>query len=164
MEKTGNGRGLEQLKKEYEKLQKNEKLPSFKEMNEEFYIEKIAENETDMLIREIRRMVGDKCANYMRFIENLLNPVNAPMFVFTIIKIMSPEDKRTLSEVYKKLMQNEVKFIERDLEYNEQKEAEFIIESFNMWQGIKKDMAKIFEKIEKSHETKPEENNKGYFG
>ncbi len=164
MEKTGNGIGLEQLKKEYEKLQKKEKLPGFKEMNEEFYIEKIAESETDMLIREIRRMIGDKCANYMRFIENILNPVNAPMFVFQILKIISQEDKKNLSEVYKKLMQNEIKFIERDLDYNEQKEAEFVKESFKMWQEIKKDIIPIFEKIERNQVIKPEDNNKGYFG
>lgn len=164
MEKTGRGMGLEQLKKEYEKLQKKEKLPNFNEMNEEFSIEKIAETETDMLIREIRRMIGDKCANYMRFIESLLNPVNAPIFVFQILKIISQEDKKNLSEVYKKLMQNEIKLIERDLDYNEQKEAEFVKESFSMWQGIKKDIIPIFEKIEKDKVIKPEDNNKGYFG
>ena len=156
--------GLEVLKKEYEELQKKQKLPSFKEMNEDFYIEKIAENETDMLIREIRRMVGDRLANYMRLIENLLNPVNVPMFVFTILKMIGPEEKKKLSEVYKKLVQNEIKFVERDLEFDEDKEAEFIKGSYKLWQEIKKELAGIFEKVEKHQDNKAEENNKGYFG
>jgi len=162
MEKTGIG--LENLKKEYEKLEKKQKLPSFKEMNEDFYIEKIAENETDMLIREVRRMVGDRLANYMRLIENLLNPVNVPMFVFSILKMIGPEEKKKLSEIYKKLVQNEIKFVERDLEFDEAKEAEFIRNSCNLWQGIKKELAGIFEKVEKNQGSKAEENNKGYFG
>lgn len=156
--------GLEQLKKDYLALHKKYRLPSFQEMNEDFYIEKIAENETDILIREIRKMVGDRLVNYMRFIENLLNPVNVPMFVFSIIKLMGPEEKNKLSEIYKKLIKNEIKFVERDLEFEEAKEAEFIRESYELWQGIKKELAKIFEKVEKGWGTKTEENSKGYFG
>jgi hypothetical protein len=162
MEKTG--KRLEVLKKEYLKLQKKHNLPSFEEMNEDFYIEKIAENETDMLIREIRRMVGDRLVNYMRLIENLLNPVNVPMFVFTILKMIGSEEKNKLTEVYKKLVQNEIKFVERDLEFDEAKEAEFIKNSYKLWQGIKKELAGIFEKVEKHQGSKAEENNKGYFG
>lgn len=162
MEKSG--MGLENLKKEYEKLRKRQKLPSFQEMNEDFYIEKIAENETDMLIREVRRMVGDRLANYMRFIENLLNPVNVPMFVFSIIKLIGQEEKKKLPEIYKKLIQNEIKFVERDLEFDEAREAEFIMESYELWQEIKKDLADIFEKVEKNWGNKTEESSRGYFG
>ena len=46
---------LEELKKKYEKLQKQYSLPSFEKLNEEFDIEKIAENETDFLLREVRK-------------------------------------------------------------------------------------------------------------
>src|SRR3989338_7156200 len=92
MEKPG--MGLEKLKREYERLEKKHKLPSFRELNEDFHIEKIAESETDILIREVRKFVGDRLANYMRFVENLLNPVNAPMFIFSFIKLMEPEDKK----------------------------------------------------------------------
>jgi len=156
--------GLENLKEEYKKIQEKYRMPSFEEMNKDFYIEKIAENETDILIREVRRMVGDRLSNYMRLIENLLNPVNVPMFVFTILKMIGPEEKKKLSEIYKKLVQNEIKFVERDLEFDEVKEAEFIINSYKLWQDIKKELAGIFEKVEKNPEIKADENSKGYFG
>ncbi len=155
--------GLEKLKIEYLELHKKHGLPSFKEMNEDFYIEKIAENETDILIREVRRMVGDRLANYMRFIENLLNPVNVPMFVFSVIKLIGVEEKNKLQEIYKKLIQNEIKFVERDLEFEENKEAEFIRQSYELWQEIKKELANILEKVDKNWGTKTEESSKGYF-
>ncbi|MDP3992396.1 MAG: hypothetical protein U1B79_00470 [Candidatus Pacearchaeota archaeon] len=162
MEKTG--MGLEQLKIEYLVLHKKYDLPSFKEMNEDFYIEKIAENETEMLMREVRRMVGDRLANYMRFIENLLNPVNVPMFVFSIIKLIGADEKKKLQEIYKKLIKNEIKFVERDLEFDEAKEAEFIKGSYGLWQEMKKEISGVFEMVDKNWETKTEENSKGYFG
>lgn len=156
--------GLARLKEEYEKLQKKHRLPSFQELNEDFYIEKIAENETEILLREIRRAVGEKFDNYLRFIESLLNPVNVPMFIFSIIKLIGPEEKKKLSEIYKKMVQNEINFIERDLKFEETKEAEFIKKSYGLWQEIKKELADILEKVEKNLGNKTEENSKGYFG
>ena len=155
---------LENLKKEYAKLQKKHNLPSFKELNEDFQIEKAAEIETEILVREVRKFVGDKLMNYMRFIESLLNPVNVPMFVFSIIKLIDAEEKKRLSEIYKKLMKKEVKFIELDLEFNEEKEAQFIKDSYELWQEMKKDMLKVMDKINKRWDDKFEANNRGYFG
>ena len=165
MEKTRNGMGLAELKNRYSALQKKHELPDFSAMNEDFYIEKIAENETDLLIREIRRMVGDRLANYIRFLESFLNPVNVPMFVFSIIKLVSQEEKKKISEAYKKLVHNEIKFLELDTEFNENKEAAFVRGSFELWQEIKKELSGVFDQAEKRWENKTsEENNKGYFG
>lgn len=155
---------LKKLKEEYLKIQKKYNLPSFKELNEDFHIEKASETETEILIREVRRFVGDKMMNYMRFIESLINPVNAPMFVFSIIKLLDAEEKKRLSEVYKLLMKQEIKFIELDLEFNEEKEAQFVKNSYELWQSIKKDMLKVIEKINLRWDDKFETNSKGYFG
>ncbi len=155
---------LEKLKKEYETLKKKYDLPDFKDLNEDFHIEKIAESETEILIREIRKFMGDKMMNYMRFIENLLNPVNVPMFIFSIIKLLDAEEKKALSEIYKELMKKEIQFIELDLEFNEEKEMGFVKNAYEFWQGIKKEMLKIMDKINKKWDDKFEGNNKGYFG
>ena len=155
---------LAKLKEDYERLRKRHNLPSFKELNEDFQIEKAAETETEILIREVRRFVGDKLTNYLRFIDSLLNPVNVPMFVFSIIKLIDAEEKKRLSEIYKKLMKKEIKFIELDLEFNEEKEAQFIKDSYELWQEMKKDMLKVMDKINKRWDDKFEANNKDYFG
>lgn len=155
---------LEKVKRDYEVLRKKYSLPDFKKLNEDFCIEKTAESETEILIREVRKLVGDKMINYMRFIENLINPVNVPLFVFSIIKLLDAEEKKKLSDIYKELMKKEIKFIELDLEFDEKKEAEFVKGSYEFWQGIKKDLMNIIGKINKKWDDKSEVNNKGYFG
>ncbi len=155
---------LEELKEKYKDIQKKHGLPDFEELNKDFQIEKAAESETDFLIREIRKFVGDKMMNYLKFIESLLNPVNAPMFIFSITKLIDSEKKKKLSEIYNELMKKEIKFIELDLEFDEEKEAEFIRESHKSWQEVKRDFLKIIGNINKEWDNKSETNSKGYFG
>jgi len=155
---------LEALKKDYKELQAKHNLPNFEELNEDFNIEKVVEVETDLLIREIRKFLADKFSNYMRFVEAILNPVNVQMFVFSMIKSMDNEEKEKLTEIYKKLSKNEIDLIELDVQYSEEKEAEFVKDSFKMWQDIKKDLLEIIEKIKKNWDNKSETKNKDYFG
>lgn len=155
---------LENLKKDYEKIQRKHDLPSFQELNEDFQVEKVAEIKTDFLVREIRKFMADKFSNYLRFIEALLQPVNTPMFIFSIIKSIGVEEKKKLTDIYKKLVKIEVRLIELDVEFFEEKEVDFIKESYEIWQKIKKDMLEIFESIKKNWDNKSEVNGKGYFG
>ena len=156
--------GIEELRGAYDGIRKKYDLPDFKILNEDFGIEKIADSETEVLIREVRKFIVDKLANYMRFIESILNPSNAPIFIFSIIKLLDAEDKKKLEEIYKEMMKSEVKFIELDLEFNEEKEADFIKDAYNFWQIVKKDLLKITGKISGRWDEKAEVNSKGYFG
>lgn len=160
MEKTD----LDKFKEIYSKIQKEHKLPEFEKLNEDFQIEKISDCETDFLIREIRKYMTDKFSNYLRFIEVILHPSNAPMFVFSIIKNLSTQDKENLTEIYKQLAKYEVKLIELDIKYNEEKEVKFIKESNKKWQEIKEKILKIFQNIETNWDNKIETNGKNYFG
>jgi len=155
---------LEKLKEAYAGLREKHGLPSFKELNEDFHIEKISEHDTDLLICEVRKFIGDKLANYMRFVENLLNPVNVPMFIFSIVKLLDSDEKKSLEEMYKELMKIELRFIELDIEFNEEKEVQFIKDSFEMWQGMKHDILRITEKINSKWDEKSNSESKGYFG
>lgn len=161
MEKEYN---LESLKSDYRKLQEKHNLPGFDELNEDFVIEKASESESELLIREIRKFIADKLANYLRFIETILNPVNAQMFVFSIIKSLGNEEKEKLTEIYKQLSKNEINLIVLDVRYDEKREAEFIKESFKMWQDIKKDLLEILGKVQANWDNKSEVKNKDYFG
>ena len=84
---------LEKLKKDYEKLQKKYKLPSFQQLNEEFEIERIAEHETDILLREIRKAITEKAVAFLRFLEFLINFSAAPFFLLSVIKHLVASDK-----------------------------------------------------------------------
>lgn len=158
------GMGLEKLKEEYGKLEKKHKLPGFKEMNEDFWIEDLAETETDLLIRKVRVKVSDTLARTIRFIETLLNPVNGSIFIFSIIKALTSVDKEKLSDLYKQLSEKEIEFIRLDLGFSEEKEAEFIRNTYKFWQQAKKDIDGIMGKINKNTGPKPEANNREYFG
>lgn len=155
---------IEKLKEEYEKIQKKYSLPDFTELNRDFHIEKISETETESLTREIRKHIADKIYNYMRLTETLLNPVNAPMFVFSIIKSIDENEKKKISDIYKRLSEIEIELIKLDLDYDEKKDAEFIKKAYKSWQRIKKDLFEVIDKSEKKEDSKKENNNKGYFG
>jgi hypothetical protein len=155
---------LENLKKDYKKIQEKFNLPGFDELNQDFQIEKIAEYETDYILREIRKFVVEKLSNYLRFIESILNPVESQIFIFSVLKTLGPEEKKKLSEIYKKLARNEVEAIEVDVRFSEEKEAEFIRESFILWQEIKEDILGIIEVIKKNWDGEAGTNSRGYFG
>lgn len=159
-----NKSNLKILKQDYKKIQGKYNLPSFEKLNEDFHIEKLVEVETDFLTREIRRFISDKFSNYLRFIEAILNPANSPMFIFSIVKSIGADEKKKLTEIYKKLVKVEVTLIELDIKFSEEKEIEFIKESYKIWQEIKKDVLGVLEIVKKNWDNKSEINGKGYFG
>jgi hypothetical protein len=155
---------LNNLKKDYLVLEKKYNLPSFERLNEDFQIEKIDGTETDMLLREVRKHIVDKFSNYLRFIETLLNPSNAPLFVYSLVKTLTNEDRNTLNDLYKRMARSEVKIVKLDLSYSEKNESEFIKETYELWQDVKKNLMAILNIIEERWDNKSEGNNKGYFG
>lgn len=155
---------LKDLKKRYSVIQKKDSLPSFDELSRDFQIERIADVETDYLIREIRKLMADKFSSYLRFLEATLNPVNVPMFVFSITKSIGVKEKEKLTELYKELAKIEVSLIGVDVDFDEKKEAEFVKETFKTWQKTKKEILNFINVVQKGWDNKIEKNNKGYFG
>lgn len=155
---------LEELKEEYNFFKEKYSLPEFEELNRDFSIEKISESETEFILKEVRRYMFDKFSVYMRLYESLLHPVNASVFIFSIIKTLNSDDKKTISDLYKKLMKIEIGVMEADIEYNEEIEAKFIKDSFEVWNQIKKDWKKVLDSVNSNWDNKVENNNKGYFG
>ena len=155
---------LELLKNDYSKLAEKYKLPSFRELNEEFDIEKVQELETETLLREIRKVMMDKALAYLRFIELLLNPSNAPMFFFAILKGLDSADKKLLEDLYTRLGRIEIEVVGVDNDYSEKSEAEFIKHLVSGWKGIKEDMKKISASLQKSWDKKSERREKSYLG
>ena len=154
---------LESLKEDYKKIQKEYDLPEFDKLNEDFQIEKLAEIETDFLVREIRKFMADKFMNYLRFIESILNPVNVPMFIFSIVKSIGEDEKKKLTGVYKKLAKCEVELIRLDVEFSEDDEAKFVKKNYKLWNEMKKDILGVLDVIKKNWDNKTE-SKKNYFG
>ena len=162
-DKKGKG-DLGKFKKDYEVLRAKYNLPEYSKIVDDFNIERASDVETEYLIRELRRFITDKFFNFHRFVEALLNPNNVPMYVFSIIKTLGANEKKKLSDIYKEIAKLEVNVMELDMEFSEKKEAEFIKDSFKIWQGIKKDFSKILDVIKKNWDAKEDENKREYFG
>ncbi|MFH1500942.1 MAG: hypothetical protein ABIE22_03275 [archaeon] len=155
---------LKELKKAYDILKQKYKLPSFKELNEEFDVERIAERETETLLREIRKVMMDKIITYLRFTELLLNPSAAPLFFLSLLKNLSSEERKVVEKTYTDLGKLEIDVLDLDITYSEKREAEFILYSFKEWQTIKKDLLKISTSLRKSWEKKSQKKDRNYLG
>jgi hypothetical protein len=156
---------LEGLKNRYKELETKYDIPTFHALNQEFSIEKIADIETELLTKEIRRFIADKIFNYLRFVETLLNPANAPLFIFSIIKSVTAEDKKKLNGAYEKLSGIDLELIKLDLDSNEKRDAEFIRHSFESWNEIKRELIPIVSKLKfVKEDLSAEKPGNKYFG
>ena len=155
---------LDKLKREYAVLQKKYKLQDFVKLNEDFDIERIAEKETDFVLREIRKAIADKIIAYIRFLEILMNPSNGPIFFFMIAKGLTANDKSTIDSLYKKLAKYEIEVVSLDNKYSEKAEAEFINKIFKEWQLTKDEIEDVMKMLKESWEKQGEKSDKDYFG
>jgi hypothetical protein len=163
-EKDEGNFNLKELKKEYLKFKPKYKLPDFSDLNMLFDIEEI-DFETDFLLRRIRRTISDRISTYIRFVEIIINPSNAPIFFFKLVKKLDIHDKELLTEVYEKLSHFEVEVIALDLEYSEKKEAEFIKKAHVLFNDeISKKLLEIINKLANSTDKPFRETNGSYVG
>lgn len=154
---------LNEIKKRYAPLMAKYKLPSFSELNKEFEIEKVQEHETEFMLREVRKDVGEKIGAFLRFLETILNPVVAPVFILNSLKNLDNRDKELIKKNYEIMVELEIKAISLDVEYGEKKEAEFIKEAYKKWQDVKPDIKEIIASLRKAQEFK-EDKRKSYLG
>lgn len=144
---------LNELISKYNILKVKYNLPEFSKLNELFDIEEISP-ETELLLKKIRKSIEEKISEYTRFIEIILNPSNATIFFFKILKKLDGSDRETLSGIYDKLSKFELKTISLDIKYKEENEAEFINESYNIFnKEMKEELLKIIEKLSNGEEN-----------
>ena len=152
-----------ELKHEYEKFAEKYSLPDFDDINKVFDIEEIDNNE--FLLRKVRRNVSERIAGYLRFVEVILNPANAPMFFFKLVKKLDSEDRVVLSEIYEKLGMFEIEAVKLDLDYNENLEADFIKKCYNIFNSDMKDkLFRIIGRLENGNDNNSKGCNGSYFG
>lgn len=154
---------IDDLKKQYEPLRKKYNLPEFSKLNEEFEIEKIQEKETEFLLREIRRVISEKIAAFLRFFELFINPQSAPVFILTSLKNLTPHEKDLIEKLYKELVNIELAAVSLDIIYKETREAQFIKDITKRWQNMKQELEQISEMIAKMP-REGEKKGKSYFG
>src|SRR3989344_2156979 len=155
--------GLDKLKKDYGTLKTKWDMPSFSMLNEQFEIEKIAEQETDLLLREIRKAITEKVVAFLRFLEILINPSNAPLFIFAVLKNLSPAEKKLVERIYQKLCDFEIAAISLDLSYDEKQEIKFIKDASKRWRDMSDDLKELSAGIQKAWNASSEKKERNYF-
>ena len=152
---------LKKLKKEYSLLEEKYKIPGFREINEDFEIDKI-DKESDCLLRVIRKIMMEKIVNSMGFVEMLLNPVNAPRIYMAYLRSLTVQDKQLLEKIYGSLADLSLASLELEVEYSEKREAELIKLIHNTWNRIRSDFKVVLSDIKKPNSVV--KKDKSYFG
>lgn len=153
---------LSLLKSDYAKLEKKYKIPNFKKLDECFEISKL-DTDTDTLLRAIRKLMMEKIVNSLSFVEMLSNPMNAPRMYMNFIKNMTSEDRKGLDKIYSGLSELSIFSLERELDYDEKKEAELIKEIFKRWENLRPDFRKILKSMQKPNAS-VSKRERNYFG
>ncbi len=151
------------LETTYKKLKEKYNLPEFEKLSEDFDIEKNIDKESNFILREIRRTITEKISGYLQLFEILINPSAPPMFIFSILRNISVEDKGTIKEVYKTLSKIQIEAMKLDVIYKESAEEEFIKEVFGIWQKLKPTVYKLIEKFETNFEEDDASKKRSYF-
>jgi hypothetical protein len=153
---------LKDFKEEYEKLRKEHNLPSFKEMNEDFDIEKI-DRESETLLRAVRKVAMEKVVSTIGFIEMLFNPQNSPRMYHKYLQTISSGDRELLEKIYFNLADLILVALDAEMEYDERREADTINKIFKKWSELKPDLKVIFKNLKNPQEFN-EKKTKSYFG
>ena len=161
MEKSGKD-NLVNLKKEYEKVKAKYKLPEFTKLNSEFEIEKLAGKKTDFLLRGIRRNIEQRAGNFLKMLEEFVNPSFASMASLTLMKSFGDREKMLVKNSYEHIVDLILRAAILEIDYNEKKEADFIRDSVKIWEVTKKDLTELMTTAEKIWKQKIEEEKGDY--
>ena len=137
---------LKELKEHYSKLEGKYKVPSFKELNDSFEIDKI-DKESDALLRVIRKVMMEKIVNSLGFLEMLLNPMQIPRMYMPYVKVINLDDKNMIEKIYNEFSELSMNSLECEISYSEKSEAELIKKIFKKWNEQRPSFQKIFSKI-----------------
>ncbi len=155
---------IEQLKEQYKPLARKYNLPDFTSLNEIFDVEEMT-LDTEFFLRKIRRTIMEKISGYLRFVDVMLNPASTPVFFYKKIKKLESNDREILSNMYEIFGDIETENLLLDLEYSEEKEAQFIRKIFDVFdRQIKKELIKIIQRLMNGRIAEIKNNKVSYFG
>ena len=158
------GSNLEEIRSQYKKIQSKYDLPDFEVLNENFEIECLFQEETELLVKKIRKQIMEKVSSGLRALEMFLNPQNAPMFIFSVIKSFSSSDKKVIEELYAQFAEFEIEAFGLENIYNEEGEAALVKKICKEWPGISKEFDIIYKSMKINYKKASKKNEKSYLG
>lgn len=126
---------MEKFSEMYDKLKKKYSLPGYDEMNQDFDLEEI-NAESGLILYRIRIKILEKIDIYSKMFESMLQPDSSLSDMYEAHYI-SDNDRNDAYALFKKLMQIMRRSNLVSLENSEEKNAQFIKESYNEWKNLK---------------------------
>jgi len=156
---------LDELKKKYSVLKKKYGLPEFEKLNEDFEIECVAEEDTEFLLRRIRKQISDKLSFCFRFFEVFVGGESTSTFFLILFKSITNKDRETINKFYSALGEFEIRVLGLESSYSEKNEADFIKDAYSEWQKLKKELDSFVSNLRRYwKESKPSKKDKRYLG
>jgi len=138
---------MEKIKTKYQELSKKHKLPPFDKLNNEFEISSI--EETEFLLREIRRKITEKIENYKKVLDGVLQPDTSYTDMYEASALTSEEIDNAF-KLLKKLMNLDRYSIETSIGETDEKTARFLKLIYEDWPEINKSFLIIINKLKLS--------------
>lgn len=150
------------LHEQYDALKKAHNLPPFEEMDLEFELYSIEQDE--FLLKNILKKMNEKIEHYAKLLEDILHP-EANLAAMHECEAFSPEERQHIFKIYTRLLFNHRQALKLDLCHDENKCAEQVVFFFHEWQDIKLKLYDIVEKIQMSWTREYSEiSDNEYFG
>lgn len=152
-----------ETEKQYSELKKKLKLPDFKDLDNEFEISDL--EETNFLLRSIIGRIVEKLDFYTTMIEEILQPDTSNLYAMHELIYFGDDEKKSMYDLYCKLMNLNRRSIEATLEHNQNNEAGFINDSLSEWNILKNELLKYVRKMKDSWKIeKDTKDDVGYLG
>ena len=134
------------VKEEYEKLKKEYPiLPEYNKLNHEFEISTI-EN-TDFLLREIKRKIGEKFEPLLDLLEHIITPDTNSFSDMYECRCYTNGEKKIVIDIFRHLMEQYRSLLETDLIADDKVDAETIRKLYDIWLQEKKQILPYLKKI-----------------
>lgn len=155
---------METIAQAYAALQKRHMLPPFPEMDAEFELSYIDNDNSHFLLREIRRRIMDKLDAYLKLFENLFQ---AEPNVSTMHeqRLFSEQEKAQAFSLFSQLMRISRESALLDLNNDDAATAAFISGTFSEWRSLKPTISSLISRMKESWMASEDaEERMGYFG
>lgn len=154
---------MTEIKSKYNMLKSKYNLPEYDDLDHVFEVSLI-DNE-NFILREIRKIIIGKIKNFTDILEDIIHP-NSTVSAYHECRFFTEDEKKKLYDLYGKLMGVIRTSNMLEVDSSDELEARFIVESYNTWPLMKKDLVVIMKKLRDcwSEEEIADTDTSSYFG
>ena len=136
------------IEKQWGDLKKKYNLPDFKDLDSDFEIS--SAEETNFPTKSIIIKISEKVDFYAGLVADVLQPDTVNLYAMHETRFFDEAEKKSIYNLYCKLMDFNRKCIELSLMNSEKDNAEFILKLYTEWQELKPKLINVVGKMRES--------------